>query len=199
MPMKQPIITKTADRRKEIERFLEKIVVGAGVGRLSSQPNFSAESTSSSSRAGAPRKAASSGGEEKKSILSQIMNDLALITGQKPHVRRAKKSIAGFKVREGQIVGLSVTLRGRKMVDFFERLVKVVLPRVRDFRGIDTKAVDAGGALSIGIREQFVFPEAKPEQSPVSFSLGVSLVPKRKNREEALKEFRELGTPLKKK
>lgn len=164
---------KKHSERQAISHFLEKIVVGAGVGRLSSQPNF----------------------EEK--TLPQISRDLSLIAGQKPHVRQAKKSISGFKVREGQIVGLSVTLRGRKMVDFFERLVKVVLPRVRDFKGIDTKAIDAGGALSIGIREQFVFPEVKPEQSPVSFSLGVSLVPKKKNREEALKEFREVGTPLK--
>lgn len=167
-------VKKHSDDRQAISHFLEKIVVGAGVGRLSSQPSF----------------------EEK--TLPQVSRDLSLLAGQKPHARRAKRSISGFKVREGQIVGLSATLRGHKMVDFFERLVKVVLPRVRDFRGIDTKAVDAGGALNLGIREQFVFPEVKPEQSPVSFSLGVSLVPKKKNREEALKEFRELGAPLKK-
>lgn len=169
----------------EIRRFLEKAVINAGVGRASQQPNFSAQGESVS------------GGEGRKDILSQIMRDLSLITGQRPQVRRAKKSIAGFKVREGQIVGLRVTLRGRKMVDFFERLITIVLPRVRDFSGIAQRSVDRGGALSVGFREQYVFPEIIAEESPFSFSLEVTFVPRRKKRDAALDTYRKLGVPLK--
>ena len=161
-------------RRKEIRGFLEKIVLDAGVGRLSQTPNF----------------------EEK--ALVQVMRDIAAVTGQKPQIRRAKKSIAGFKIRENQIVGLRVTLRREKMVDFFERLITIVLPRVRDFRGVNRTAIDSHGVLTVGIRDQFVFPELTPEQSPVSFSLGVSIVPKHKNREKAVAEFMKLGVPMKK-
>jgi len=158
----------------EIKNKIEKIVVNAGVGRLSSQANF----------------------EDK--VLVQIERDLALLTGQKPQVTRAKKSIAGFKTREGQIVGVRITLRGRKMVDFLERLVRIVLPRVHDFRGLDIKSVDKGGVLNIGLREQMVFPEVNPEQSPVTFPLGVNIVPKEKVREVAIGTYKELGFPFKK-
>ncbi len=160
-------------RKKEIRGFLEKIVVDAGVGRLSQTPNF----------------------EEK--ALAQVMRDLAAITGQKAEIRRAKKSIAGFKIREGQIVGLRVTLRRGKMVDFFERLITIVLPRVRDFNGIDLGNIDKGGTLNFGIREQAVFPEIVPEQSPANFSLGMNIVPRLRNRAKALEQFRKLGVPLK--
>jgi large subunit ribosomal protein L5 len=170
--MKQEIIHKT-DYQKETRDFLEKIVVNAGIGRLSQQQSF----------------------EEK--ILPQISRDTALLCGQKPQVRRARKSIAGFKTRQGQIVGLRATLRGRKMVDFFERLIKIVLPRVRDFRGLASKLVDAGGALNIGFKEQFVFPEIEPEESPFTFSLGINIVPRKKNREAAIEAYRRLGVPLK--
>jgi len=132
--------------------FLEKIVINVGVGRLSQQSNF----------------------EEK--ILPQIMRDIAVIAGQAPRVRRAKKSIAGFKVREGQIVGVCVTLRGRRMVDFFNRLIMIVLPRVRDFRGIDPKVVDNGGVLNVGLREHLVFNEINPEESTLIFPLEISVV-----------------------
>lgn len=161
--------------RKKIRAFLEKAVVDAGVGRLSQTPNF----------------------EEK--ALVQVSRDLALMTGQKPQIRRAKKSIAGFKIREGQIVGVRVTLRRGRMVDFFERLITIVLPRVRDFSGLDVKNVDEHGVLNIGIRDQLVFPEIAPEQSPVSFSLGIALVPQVRNRAKALATWRALGVPLKKK
>ena len=161
-------------RRKEIRTFLEKVVVDAGVGRLSQTPNF----------------------EEK--ALVQVMNDLAAMTGQKPQIRRAKKSIAGFKIRENQIVGLRVTLRKEKMVDFFERLVTIVLPRVRDFNGLELSNVDHCGTLNLGVREQIVFPEISPEQSPVTFSIGISAVPKKKNHDRSLEEFKRLGVPLKK-
>jgi large subunit ribosomal protein L5 len=166
--------TKTSNNRIEIRSFLEKIVLDAGVGRLGQQPSF----------------------EEK--ILPQVTRDIAAVTGQHPQVRRAKESIAGFKLREGQIVGLRVTLRGEKMVDFFERLITIVLPRVRDFGGLEHSAVDQGGTLNVGLRDHFVFPEISPENSPVSFSLGMSIVPKKKNREIAFAKFKELGVPMKK-
>jgi large subunit ribosomal protein L5 len=163
------------NRRKEIRSFLEKVVIDAGVGRLSQTPNF----------------------EEK--ALVQVMKDLAAVTGQKAQIRRAKKSIAGFKIRENQIVGLRVTLRKEKAVDFFERLVTIVLPRVRDFNGLELSNVDHGGTLNLGVREQLVFPEISPENSPVTFSVGVSVVPKKKDHEKSMEEFKKFGVPLKKK
>src|SRR5579862_8597641 len=165
---------KTHSDRKAMRAFLEKVVIDAGVGRLGQQPSF----------------------EEK--ILPQVMRDIASVTGQQPQLRRAKESIAGFKLREGQIVGLRVTLRREKMVDFFERLITIVLPRVRDFGGLDPKNIDQGGTLNMGIREHLVFPEISPEQSPVIFSIGVNIVPKAKSREKSLEEFKKLGVPLKK-
>jgi large subunit ribosomal protein L5 len=160
------------NKRKEIRNFLEKIVVDAGVGRLSQTPNF----------------------EEK--ALVQVQRDLAAMTGQAAQIRRAKKSIAGFKIREGQIVGLRITLRKEKMVDFFERLVTIVLPRVRDFNGLELSNVDHGGTLNLGIREQLVFPEISGETSPVTFSIGVSAVPRKKDHDVSLEVFRKFGVPL---
>jgi large subunit ribosomal protein L5 len=161
-------------KRKEIRGFLEKIVLDAGIGRMSQMPNF----------------------EEKG--LVQVMRDIGAMTGQKPQIRRAKKSIAGFKVRENQVVGVRVTLRREKMVDFFERLITIVLPRVHDFRGINRTAIDSHGVLTVGVRDQFVFPEIEPEQSPASFSFGVSIVPKQKDEQRAWEKFLGLGVPMKK-
>ena len=161
------------NRKRDIRSFLEKIVVNAGVGRLGQQPNF----------------------EEKG--LVQIVRDMGLLAGQKPYVRGAKKSIAGFKVREGQPVGLAITLRREKLVDFFERFITIVLPRVRDFSGLELTSIDSHGILNVGIREQQVFPEITPEQSPISFSLGVNIVPKRRDRKKAIETYRALGVPLK--
>lgn len=169
------ISSKQINTDKKIRDFLEKVVVNAGVGRLSSQSNF----------------------EEK--ILPQIIKDVSFITGQKPKICQARKSIAGFKIREGQVVGVQVTLRRRKMIDFFERLIRIVLPRVRDFGGLNLKAIDSHGVLNIGFKEQFVFPEVSPEQSLLTLSLGVNIIPKVKDRSKAIDAYRELGVPLKKK
>jgi large subunit ribosomal protein L5 len=151
---------------------IEKVVVNVGVGRRSQEVQF----------------------EEK--ILPSIMEDLAALTGQKPQTRPARKSIAGFKVRKGQIVGLRVTLRGKRARDFVERLVNIVLPRVRDFRGLPLKNVDAGGNLTIGIREHTVFPEISPEHVKVNFGLQVTIVPSLRDREKALELYKELKIPL---
>ena len=161
------------DQKTNMLPRLEKIVIDVGVGRLSAQPNF------------------------KEKILPQIMNDLGAFTGQKAQIRPAKKSIAGFKTREGQIVGLKITLRRKRMVDFFERLIRIVLPRVRDFAGISPTSIDEHGTLNIGIREHSVFPEINLEHSPISFSIGVTIVPKTRNRKIAIEEFHNSGVPLK--
>jgi large subunit ribosomal protein L5 len=160
--------------KPNLKNILEKIVVNAGVGRLRQRGQF----------------------EEK--ILPEIVQEVALITGQKPSARPAKKAIAGFKTREGDIVGLKVTLRGQRMVDFFVRFVNVVLPRVRDFRGLELKSVDARGNLSVGVESQFSFPEIEADKSKVDFGLEVTIVPKIKNREKALALYYEIGVPLKK-
>jgi large subunit ribosomal protein L5 len=167
-------IKKENPYRIAVRTALEKVVVNVGVGRASNQPSF----------------------EEK--VLPQILKDIAALTGQKAEIRKARKSIAGFKVRENQIVGLRVTLRRGRMVDFFERLVKIVLPRVRDFGGIELEKIDKNGILSLGVREQVVFPEINPEDSPFVFSLGMNIVPKVKNQVKAEALYRELGFPLKK-
>lgn len=162
------------DKRALIKKSFEKIVVNTGIGRLSQQPQF----------------------EDK--ALPEIMKEVALITGQKPQIRRARESISGFKTRKNQIVGLRVILRRDRMVDFFERLTHAVFPRVRDFRGIDPEKIDAFGNLNIGIKEQVVFPEIVPEESRVNFGIQVTIVPRVKNREESISLYRETGVPLKK-
>ena len=153
---------------------IEKIVVNIGVGRMSQQPNF----------------------EDR--ILPEVMKELALITGQKPAPTKAKKSIAGFKTRSGQIIGLKVILRRSRMRDFLKRLISVVIPRLRDFKGIDIKNVDKSGNLNIGFRDHLVFPEINPEESKVDFGLEVSIVSNAKSRNEAVELYRALGVPLKK-
>lgn len=151
-----------------------KIVVNVGVGRLSQQPNF----------------------EEK--TLPIIVHEVAAITGQKPVMTKAKKSIAGFKTRAGQIVGLKVSLRRKRKEDFLGKLVHVVLPRLRDFRGIDPQAVDASGNLHIGLRDYLVFPEINPEESKVDFGMEISIVNTAKKREEAIELYKLLGIPFRK-
>jgi large subunit ribosomal protein L5 len=153
---------------------LEKIVVNVGVGRLSAQPHF----------------------DDK--ILPEVMNELALITGQKPMTRLSRKSIAGFKLRMGTTIGLKVTLRGNRMKDFLERLIRVVLPRVKDFRGLDSKSVDSAGNLTIGFKEHLSFPEITADVSKVNFGLEVTLVPKMRNKEKAVELYRIMGLPFKK-
>ncbi|MFH1694450.1 MAG: 50S ribosomal protein L5 [Patescibacteria group bacterium] len=151
---------------------LEKIIVATGVGKLRQNSQF--DST----------------------ILPEMIKDLAAITGQKPVSRPARKSIAGFKLREGNLVGLKITLRGKRMRDFLNRLVNVVLPRVRDFRGIDPKQIDREGNLTIGFRDHNVFPEISPEDTKHDFGLQVTLVSSVKDAGEAYDFYKELGVPL---
>ena len=127
----------------------------------------------------------------------EIANSISLIAGQRPSFRQAKKSIAGFKTREGMKVGLAVNLRGQRMYDFLDRLIHIVLPRSRDFRGLDQKNIDQGGNLNIGIKEQIVFPEISAESARNIFGLEVAVVTTAKNKKEGKELFKLLGFPIK--
>lgn len=132
-----------------------------------------------------------------KSKLELIPDRLAKITGQKAAPRGAKKSIATFKVRQGDTVGYQVTLRGARMRDFLDRLLNIALPRTRDFRGLSPDSIDEMGNLSIGIREHTVFPETADEDLKDVFGFAVTVVTTAKTREEARVLLEHLGFPLK--
>ena len=125
-----------------------------------------------------------------------VADRLAKITGQKAAPRAAKKAVASFKTREGDIIGYQVTLRGKRMEGFLDKLFHVALPRTRDFRGISKKAVDASGNYTIGIREHAIFPEAADEELKDIFGCAVTLVTSAKNRDEALAFLEHLGLPF---
>lgn len=127
-----------------------------------------------------------------------VADRLAKITGQKPALRGAKQSIASFKIRQGDPVGLSVTLRGARMQHFLDKLIHIALPRTKDFRGIDPKAVDEMGNLTIGIKEHTIFPETSDEDLRDVFGLSVTLVSSARKKETAHAFFTHLGIPFKK-
>ena len=125
-------------------------------------------------------------------------NELKLSTGQKPIYRKATKSVANFKVREGMNIGLKVTLRGRRMYDFFDKLVSIALPRVRDFRGVSDKAFDGRGNYALGLKEQLIFPEITYDQVEKIRGMDVCIVTTAQTDEEARELLRALGMPFKK-
>ena len=133
---------------------------------------------------------------DNKTYIEAVQKDLAVITGQKPSERRAKKSIAGFNVREGNLVGYSVTLRGKRMEDFLARFVGTVLPRIRDFRGLSLSVLDGQGNVSIGLTEHLAFPEIRADKTDVIFGVGVTFVTTATENEIAEKMFRALGFPF---
>jgi large subunit ribosomal protein L5 len=124
--------------------------------------------------------------------------DLATITGQKPAIRRAKKSIANFKIREGMPIGCMVTLRGDRMWEFVHRLIHTALPRIRDFQGIPDKSFDGRGNYSLGIREQLIFPEINIDNVVRTRGMDVTFVTSAQNDDEARALLREIGLPMKK-
>lgn len=136
-------------------------------------------------------------GEEQRKIQETILEILSLACGQKAVLTRAKKAIASFKTREGMPIGAMVTLRGGRMYDFLERVIHVVLPRSRDFRGIDQKTINKQGNLTFGIKEHIVFPEISPEKIRQIFGLEVTVVTTAKNKEEGLELLKLLGFPIK--
>jgi len=137
-------------------------------------------------------------GKNRDELLQELKKDFSLIVGQWPKETVAKKSISAFKIREGMTVGLAAVLRGQRMYDFLERIIKIVLPRVRDFHGIGPNAFDAKGNLNLGIKEMMVFPEVPAASSRHSFGLQISVITNAKNKEQAVELFKLLGFPIKK-
>jgi large subunit ribosomal protein L5 len=151
----------------EVPRF-EKIVVNMGVGEA----------------------------QQDAKILEAAVKDMAAITGQAPVVSKARKSIAGFKLREGVPVGCFVTLRGARMWEFFDRLVNVAVPRIRDFRGLSPKSFDGRGNYSFGVREQIIFPEIDYDKILKIMGMDITIVTSAKTDEEAKELVMLLGMPL---
>ncbi len=158
---------------------LEKIVLNAGVGNIVTA-----------------RKQTASTQTDDEELVKDIIEGLSLIGGQKPHPIRSSKSIAGFKLRRGMLVGLRATLRDKRMYDFLARVIHITLPRTRDFRGISYKSVDNKGNLNIGFRDSSVFPETPPYN--FTWGLEATLVTDTESREEAIELFKKLNIPFEK-
>jgi len=129
-------------------------------------------------------------------ILDSAVDQLGAITGQKPIVTRSRKAIANFKLREGQAIGVAVTLRGDRMYEFMDRLIQVALPRVRDFKGVSNKAFDGAGNYTLGVREQIIFPEINYDQIEKVKGLNVTFVTTAKNDEQGMALLRHFGMPF---
>lgn len=129
-------------------------------------------------------------------LLESAVAELMQVTGQKPVVTRAKKAIAGFKLRKGLPIGTKVTLRGNRMLEFFDRLVNVALPRIRDFRGVSTKAFDGRGNYTLGLKEQLTFPEIKYDDVASIHGMDITIVTTAKRNDEARSLLRHLGMPF---
>ena len=125
-------------------------------------------------------------------------NEIKLISGQKPVMTKAKKSVANFKVREGQTIGIKVTLRGERMFNFYDKFISIALPRMRDFKGVSDKAFDGRGNYSVGIKEQLVFPEITYDQVEKIRGMDICIVTTANTDEEARELLRALGMPFKK-
>lgn len=129
-------------------------------------------------------------------VLDTVAQDMAIITGQKPSIRKAKKSIAAFKLREGMPIGCMVTLRKKRMYEFFNRLVNVALPRSRDFKGLNKKGFDGAGNYTLGITEHIIFPEISSDRIEKSRGMNITIVTTAKSDKEAEALLRNMGFPL---
>jgi large subunit ribosomal protein L5 len=147
---------------------LKKIVVNMGVGKAISE----------------------------KKYMEDALSAMTQISGQKPQIRLSRKSIANFKLREGMPIGCRVTLRGKRMWEFLDRLVSIALPRVRDFRGLDPNAFDGRGNYNLGLTEQLVFPELNPDKYTTPQGMGITIVTSTESNDEARELLRGLGMPL---
>jgi large subunit ribosomal protein L5 len=148
---------------------IEKVVVNAGIGKYIKDGN----------------------------LVKDIVQSFELFTGQKAVLTKSRKSIAGFKIREGQEVGAKTTLRGKRKWDFIDRLVGAAIPRIRDFQGIKESAIDKDGNLNIGIKEHTIFPEIAPENVKSIINMQVNITTTAKNRKEGMELFRLLNFPIK--
>lgn len=130
--------------------------------------------------------------------LESASRDLAVITGQKPVITKARKSVAGFKLRQGNPIGCMVTLRGKRMYEFLDRLLSVAIPRIRDFRGLSKKSFDGSGNYTIGIKEQLIFPEVEYDSVLSVKGMNITITTSTENDDEALFLLEEFGFPFKK-
>ena len=130
--------------------------------------------------------------------IEEAVNDMTVIAGQKPVVTKVKRAVANFKIREGQNIGCKVTLRGIKMYDFYDKLVSIVLPRVRDFRGVSKNSFDGHGNYAIGVKEQLIFPEIDYDKISHTRGMDIVIVTSAKTDKEAYALHRELGMPFRK-
>jgi len=153
---------------------IQKVIINVGIGRLVT------------------------GSKNQDELVKKISQELSLITGQKPAIRQAKKSIASFKIREGMPIGLIVSLRGKRKNDFIDKFIHLALPQVRDFWGISLKNIDEHGNLNYGIKDYSIFPEIIKGQSAIPFGLEVTFVIKTKNREQAIRLYQLLNFPIEK-
>jgi large subunit ribosomal protein L5 len=135
-------------------------------------------------------------GSELKQALEDAKKELALITGQKAAETKSKKSISNFKLRKGQVIGAKVTLRGDRMYEFLERLIKMALPRIRDFRGVSAKAFDGRGNYTLGVQDQSIFPEVELDRIKRSVGFDITIVTTAKTNDEAKALLTELGVPF---
>lgn len=164
----QQLITKFNYKNKFSVPRLQKIVVNMGVGRA----------------------------VDNKKLIEEATKHLTIVTGQKPLVTVAKKAIAGFKLRKGQAIGCKVTLRGKRMFEFLDRLISIVLPRIRDFRGISPKAFDGRGNYTLGLTEQIVFPEISIESVEFVQGMDITMVISGNSNEQSCELLKLLGMPF---
>lgn len=143
------------------------------------------------------KEAVGKSGSEREKIHKLVLQDLALISGQKPNLVRSKKSIAGFKLREGLEIAAVVTLRKNRMWDFLERFIYLSMPRSRDFKGLDSKSIDKMGNMSIGFKEHIMFPEIFTDKEKTIFGVEVTIVTNAKSKEKGLELYKLLGFPIK--
>lgn len=133
-----------------------------------------------------------------RKILDELMEHMAQITGQKPQICRSRKAVSTFRLRQGMEIGCRVTMRGKRMYEFLDRLISLALPRVRDFRGLNPKAFDGRGNYSLGLNEQMVFPEVNPDRVKNTHGMNITIVTTAENDEEGRVLLREIGLPLQK-
>jgi large subunit ribosomal protein L5 len=131
-----------------------------------------------------------------KQKMEQAAQQLSQITGQKALVTKAKKAVSGFRLREGNEIGCKVTLRGRRMYEFLDRLISIALPRIRDFRGVNPKSFDGNGNYNLGLSEQLVFPEIDPDKVTFAQGMDIAFVIKNSNDEESRELLRQFGMPF---
>jgi large subunit ribosomal protein L5 len=133
---------------------------------------------------------------QEKNRMEQSAEQLGQITGQRPQITKAKKAVSGFRLREGNEIGCRVTLRGRRMYEFLDRLISIALPRIRDFRGVNPKSFDGNGNYSLGLSEQMVFPEIDPDKVTFTQGMDVTFVTSTNNDDEARELLRAFGMPF---